>query len=307
MDPLIAGLRKRQIYIGTSSWKYEGWKGSVYQRPYRSDKQFNEECLEEFAEHYSAVGVDHTFYAWPTQKGFAKYLAQTPPEFKFGLKVTEEITIWQYPKLKRYGKKAGLTNEAFLSPSLFRDKFLSVIAPFREKIGPVMLEFSQFYPGMISSGSEFTERLDKFFSEIPEIKDFQLAVEIRNAGWLKPPYFQMLQSHGVSHVFNSWTRMPTLEDQLSVTKDFRFKCYPARLLLRPGMKYEAAVEAYSPYDKIQDEQPETRNAAASLIERALEMGVPAFVFVNNRCEGSAPLTIDGILEILRQRKIKYAD
>lgn len=304
MDSRIEKWRSHEIYFGTSSWKYEGWKGSVYLRDYPSDKKFKDECLIEYAEHYPTVGVDHTYYAWPSPNGFQKYVDQTPDNFRFGLKVTEKLTVWQYPKLPRYGKDAGTLNSSFLDPVLFKENFLDVLAPFHSRLGPLMLEFSQFYPGTISSGSEFTERLDKFFTDLSQISEqrFQFGIEIRNSNWLKPPYFEMLVRHGVAHVFNSWTRMPDLGEQLAATSGFDFPCYLARLLLRPGRKYEQAVEAFSPYDCIQDEQPELRSHAATLIKRARQCGRRAFVFVNNRCEGSAPLTINGILDELEKTK-----
>lgn len=298
MNPSIEKLRAQRVYIGTSSWKYEGWKGLVYQRPYRSTKNFNESCLNEYAEHYTAVGVDHTYYAWPSPQTFETYCEQTPASFRFGLKVTEKITVWKYPNLKRYGKDAGVKNDGFLNVPLFVENFLDPLRPFADRLGPLMFEFSQFFPGSIGSGSEFTERLDQFFEMLSAETAFHWAIEIRNAAWLKPPYFEMLVKHKVAHVYNSWTRMPALPEQLDLTKDFTFPVYVSRLLLRPGVLYEKAVEAYSPYDKVCDEQPELRTAAANLIKRAKGLGVPAYTFVNNRCEGSAPLTIMGILERL---------
>jgi uncharacterized protein YecE (DUF72 family) len=299
----IAQLQKQQLYLGTSSWKYEGWKGLVYKRPYKTTKEFNEKCLEEYAELFSTVGIDHTYYAWPSPKMFEKYLAQTPPTFRFGLKVTEKITVFKYPTLKRYGKDAGKVNPLFLDPVAFREEFLTPLLPFKDRIGPLMLEFSQFHPGSIGSGHEFVERLDKFFSEV-RAEGFQLAVEIRNANWLKTPYFQVLVKHGVTHVFNSWTRMPLLQEQLLAAKEFKFPCFVSRLLLNPGVAYENAVEAYSPYDKLFEQHLDLRIAAASLLQSALDAGVPAYVFVNNRFEGCAPLTIESILDIFLKRDHK---
>jgi uncharacterized protein YecE (DUF72 family) len=301
MDPLIKDLLAEHIYLGTSSWKYAGWKGLIYNQKYASEKRFNDECLKEYAEHYPAVGVDHTFYAWPTAPTFTKYVEQTPAAFRFGLKATERSTIFRYPKMKRYGKEAGNLNPHFLDPQVFKDEFLRPLDPFKERLGPIMLEFSQFFPGTIASGSDFTAKLDHFFAALKDESGFQFAIELRNANWLKPPYFAMLLKHKVAHVFNSWTRMPALSDQLELTKEIKFPLYVSRLLLRPGVQYEKAVEAYSPYDKVQDEQPELREAAAALVNRARDFGVPAYVFVNNRCEGSAPYTIEAILKRLKSR------
>lgn len=295
MEERIERYQKQGVYFGTSSWKYPGWKGLVYTKGYKTEKEFNEKCLEEYAEHYPAVGVDHTFYAWPTPKGMQKYVDQTPPYFRFGLKVTERITILRYPKLPRYGKEAGNNNPEFLSPKAFVEQFLTPLEPFKDRLAPLMLEFAHFYPGMIESGTEFVRLLDQFFDEVSQ-SGFRFAVEIRNSHWLKPAYFQMLQKHNVSHVFNSWTKMPTIEEQLELTKEVHFPSYIARVLLRQGVQYEKAVEAYSPYDKIQDPQPALRRGSAHLVRRALQLGVPAYVFVNNRAEGCAPKTIDGILE-----------
>ncbi len=300
MKDQLQALAKRQIYIGTSSWKYPGWKGFVYLRPYQSEKKFNETCLEEYAETFSTVGVDHTYYTWPTKKGFEKYLAQVPNHFRFGLKVTEKITVFRYPQISRYGKDAGQTNEHFLDATLFAERFLEPLRPFHQQIGPLMLEFSAFHPGMLESGADFVARLDRFFTELKAEHDFELAVELRNANWLKPAYFDCLARHGVSHVFNSWTKMPPLDEQREAAAPFDLPNFVSRILLQPGTKYQQAVEAFAPYNKICEAQPPLRQAAATLVKRALGMGKPAYVFVNNRAEGSAPLTIAGILDLLEE-------
>lgn len=298
MHGLIKTLLKHKIYLGTSSWKYPGWKNLVYRRHYMSEKEFEEKCLEEYAATYTAVGIDHTYYAWPLEKTLKRYAEQTPPEFRFGLKATERVTVFQFPKLKRYGKDAGKINADFLNPELFLENFIDRLSPIQGKIGVIFFEFSHFYPGMIASGSEFVERLSEFFRILRKESCLSFAVELRNQTWLKPEYFRMLQQHEIAHVFNSWTKMPSISAQIAIAKNFPLPFYPARLLLEPGMKYEQAVEAFSPYDKIQNLLPEVRQGAVELILHSLELGVPALVFVNNRCEGCAPKTIEGILEIL---------
>lgn len=298
MSESIASLAEKRIFLGTSSWKYEGWKGLVFKKSYPSEKSFTDSCLEEYGAFYPTVGVDHTYYAWPLPKTFQTYVAQTPENFRFGLKATERVTVFQYPKLKRYGKEAGQRNEHFLDAGLFRAKFLDVLEPFKSRLGPIMLEFSQFYPGMLESGGEFIERLDTFFEALGTGDGFQFGIEMRNQNWLKPPYFDLLKRRGVAHVFNSWTRMPPIGEQLDAAADYVPPCYVARLLLEPGTKYEEAVEAFSPYDRIQKEQPKIRQDTVRLIRRAIELGVPAYVFVNNRCEGCAPITIEAITKML---------
>ncbi len=301
LDPRIEQLARKQVYFGTSSWKYPGWAGWFYTKPYRTQKDFNENCLSEYAQHYPGVGVDHTYYTWPVEKLFQKYAEQTPENFRFGLKVTERVTVFRFPTLPRYGKDAGKVNESFLNPEVFKEQFLEPLRSISPRIGPLMLEFSQFYPGMLESGRDFTERLDAFFAALANEKQFQFAVEMRNRNWLKPAYFEMLARHGVSHVFNSWTRMPALHEQWDIAKTHPQRMIVSRILLQPGTKYEDAVEAFSPYDKVVEEHPPLRLAAAELVERAVELKLPAYMFVNNRAEGCAPKTIEAILNLLQQR------
>jgi CelD/BcsL family acetyltransferase involved in cellulose biosynthesis len=51
----------------------------------------------------------------------------------------------------------------------------------------------------------------------------------------QPDYFAVLRKHGVVHVFNNWTAMPTADEQLrldgSETSD---RLLAARFLLKPG-------------------------------------------------------------------------
>lgn len=282
------------IYFGTSSWKYTGWKGLIYHDTYASEKDFGERSLTEYSQRYPCVGVDHTYYAWPTTSLFGKYVDQTPESFRFLLKATEEVTVFDYPSLKRYGKRSGTRNPNFLNADLFIEKFLEPLRLYAFRLGPILFEFSRFYPGMLRTGGEFVDRLDRFFDRLKQEAGFSFAVEIRNGNWLERPYFDCLARHRLSHVYNSWTHMPSLAEQLERSQGFRPAAYIARLLLRPGVRYETAVEAYFPYDRIQDEQLEVRAAAAALAKRAKAEKLPAYILVNNRCEGCAPKTIEAI-------------
>ena len=72
----------------------------------------------------------------------------------------------------------------------------------------------------------------------------------------------------------------------------------ARALLRPGRAYAEAVDAFAPYDRIQDENPELRSDLCRLAERAIKLRIPAYLLINNRAEGSAPHTIVAVARML---------
>ena len=96
--------------------------------------------------------------------------------------------------------------------------------------------------------------------------------------------------------------MPTVSEQLAMP-DSRTSpdLVAARFLLKPGRKYEDAVKLFSPYQAIKDAYPEGREAAAQVVRSARRGGgrTQAFIFVNNRFEGSALETIAAILELVR--------
>ena len=71
----------------------------------------------------------------------------------------------------------------------------------------------------------------------------------------------------------------------------------ARFLLKPGRKYEEAVRAFQPYDKTEEVNEEARKAGASLIKEGKEIpNRKTLIFVNNRLEGNALLTITAMLK-----------
>jgi hypothetical protein len=122
---------------------------------------------------------------------------------------------------------------------------------------------------------------------------------MRNRFFLHPEYFAMLRKHGVAHIYNSWTDMPSVKEQMKMPESRRSTdLVGARFLLKPGRKYEDAVKKFSPYAEAKEENEEARAAGAALIERGLKTkpGRGAYLFVNNRLEGNAPTTILSIVE-----------
>jgi len=295
--------RRSHLHLGTSSWKYEGWIGQIYDeqryltRGKLSHQRFASECLEEYAEVFPSVCLDAGYYRFPSEKYIAELTAQLPENFRLSCKVTDEITVKKFPQLDRFGPRAGTDNGNFLNARLFREAFLGPLAAHRGKIGVLIFEFSTFHPSHFSRGRDFVAALDHFLAEIP--RDWQYGVEVRNASLLQPEYFEVLHRHGVAHVFNSWTKMPPVGEQMALPGSFTTDFFTARFLLRPGRAYRQAVESFQPYRETKEKNPEARAALRTLIKRAQHQPTkrPSYVFVNNRLEGNSPNTIAAALEI----------
>ena len=72
-----------------------------------------------------------------------------------------------------------------------------------------------------------------------------------------------------------------------------------RLLTPLKMSYKAAKKRAEPYTKIVEELPQMRQETVQLARQAVSEGRHTYVLVNNRAEGNAPLTVQGLSEMLR--------
>jgi uncharacterized protein YecE (DUF72 family) len=302
MKQSAADLAARGVFIGTSSWKYPGWNGMLYDESRYvwhgkfAKSRFEKNCLSEYAEVFKTVCVDAAYYTFPTPEYLAGLAEQTPADFQFGFKVTDEITVKKFPNLPRFGQRAGQPNNHYLKAEVFERGFLRPCEAIRPRVGLLMFEFSRFYPADYEHGRDFVADLDSFLAQLP--KGWPYAIEMRNKHWLKPGYFDCLARHGVAHVFNSWTEMPSVGEQMALPGSrTKPQLVAARFLLKPGRKYEDAVKSFQPYDKTQEVNDQARAAGAFLItEGKKTANRKTFIFVNNRLEGNALQTISAILE-----------
>jgi uncharacterized protein YecE (DUF72 family) len=291
----LRNLAGENIWIGTSSWKYPGWLDQIYTRERYvtrgkfSQKRFEAECLAEYAETFPIVCGDFSFYQFPSPEYWKKLFTSAPPELQFVLKVPEEVTVERFPKHARYGPRAGMVNESYLSADAVSALFLEPLEPYRARIPALIFEFG----ARGASPREFAESLDPFLDALP--RTFRYAVEVRNREYLRPRYFDCLRAHGAAHVLNAWTKMPVLSEQMEIEDAFPADFTVVRALLRQGRKYEDAVQQLAPYDRVRDENPEARESLRKLIRRMREERRAAYIFVNNRLEGNSPETIRAVV------------
>ena len=289
LTPRIAALKQEGIFIGTSSWRYEGWLGQIY-TPERyvtrgkfSKKKFHEECIHEYAELFPVVGADFSFYGIQDALFWKNLFSKAPPDLKWSLKLPQDFTSKRFSL--RAGAQSGQPNPSFLDADLFERSFLEPLSPYLDRVSVLMAEFTSFSNADYPEPRIFYEELDAFLAHLPPSPRF--AVELRNAEFLDADYFAMLKRNHAAHVFNSWTRMPSLSEQISIEEAYTAPFTAARALLRPGRSYEQAVKQFSPYRSVQDEYPEGRRAISELIDTARTRKMSAYIHVNNRFEGNA--------------------
>ena len=296
----LKSLAARNIFMGGSSWKYEGWIGQIYTRSrYESrgrfsKKRFEDTCLSEYASIFPTVCGDFAFYQFPSDDFWAKLFAQVPDGFRFALKVPEQITCRIFPSHARYGAQGGMENPSFLDADLFGESFLRSLERYRRKTALLIFEFGAFSPKAFSHPADFVARLDPFLGKLPA--SFRYSVEIRNPDFLVSDYFACLRTHNVAHVYNAWTKMPPLREQLAIPDSMTADFLVTRALLRQGRPYEDAVKMFAPYAEVREVNSFAREGLREILQIAREQNRTTFIFINNRLEGNAPGTMVSILD-----------
>jgi uncharacterized protein YecE (DUF72 family) len=76
-----------QFFVGTSGYSYKEWKGSFY-----PEKLPPKEMLGFYAQRFSTVEINNTFYRMPKESDLESWAAQVPDSFRFVLKAPQTIT-----------------------------------------------------------------------------------------------------------------------------------------------------------------------------------------------------------------------
>ena len=126
---------------------------------------------------------------------------KSPSDFRFSHKVTDTITIKNFPSHKRHGDFSGQPNPCYLNADIFLQSFLSPLVPFRERTGLIIFEFSVL-PERLSSWEEFVSDLDSFLSKLPT-SEWDFGVEIRNPSFCRSPTSTPSTRHSVESCLQS--------------------------------------------------------------------------------------------------------
>lgn len=302
-DPELVALARTlppNVRFGTSTWTYDGWAGDVYHRRYRGPQPAKR--LEEYIRYplFRTVGIDSAFYDPPSEEELQSYARALPSAFPCVSKVWDRITAKRLSQDAGQPGLAGMRNPDFLNATLFKDAVLGPYSRvFREHAGAFVFEFQAMRGKDLPDPLQWADQLDAFLAALP--REYRYAVELRNSELLTGLHGEVLKRHGVAHVFNSWTEMPPIGEQLDMEWTFPTGFTVARALLKPGRRYADAVKQFQPYDRIQEPLPDLRRDLVRLVEAAQRRRIEAFILANNRAEGSAPGTIREVARLWHQR------
>jgi uncharacterized protein YecE (DUF72 family) len=159
--------RKAGIFVGTSGWHYDDWRGIFY-----PEKLAKSKWLTYYGDHFNTVEVNATFHRTFADRIFTGWAGQVPTGFRFVLKAPRLITHRKYlsgveESIERFCTQADLLGDRF-------GLILLQLAP-NTPVDPSLLE------GALSG-----------------FGGHRVAVEFRDDRWLGPRFREVLEKKGAA-------------------------------------------------------------------------------------------------------------
>lgn len=161
------------MYIGTSGWSYEDWRGGEF---YPKNLAKTDE-LPFLTKHFSTVELNASFYHLPKEQTFKNWREEVPEDFTFSVKASRYLT--HIKKLK--------------DPKEIWGNFYERAKLLENKLGPILVQLQPAW-------RKNKERLKNFLKTAK--KDYnKLALEFRHPSWFCSEIYDILKKEGVALVY----------------------------------------------------------------------------------------------------------
>jgi len=242
------------LYIGTSGFSYDDWVGPYYPQGLKKT-----EWLSFYAQEFSTVELNSSYYGIPTSFSMERMAAKTPQGFQFTVKAHQDMTH------KREDNEAVFVQfNAALKPLIDQGKFGCVLAQFP------------------NSFHNTPDSLDYLKLLRQRMGDVTVVVEVRNRDWLQDETFAFLRQQRLGFCCVDEPRLSTLMPPVAVaTSDVTY----VRFHGRNAKKWWDHKEAWERYDYTY--KPEELQEWAPKLKDLAQKSQRLFVFANNHYRGQA--------------------
>jgi uncharacterized protein YecE (DUF72 family) len=295
-----------RIRLGTSSWSFPGWTGLVYAgrdgRP-PGEQRLARAGLSAYAAHplLRTVSLDRTFYAPLAAADFARYAAQVPDGFRFVVKAPAAFTD---PVVRRPGSgEAARDNPTFLDAAAALATFVRpAVEGLGAKCGPLVFQFPPLGRRLLADLPLLERRIASFMDALSRggpAPAVCRAVEVRDPQLVSGRFAQALARAAAVPCLAVHARMPPVDEQAlahGLAPSAGRSPLVVRWNLHAGRGYEEARADYFPFNRLVEEDLPSRESLARLARAAAAAGCDVFITINNKAEGSAPLSVRRLAE-----------
>lgn len=253
------------IRVGTSGFSYDDWRGYFYPEDMQKG-----DMLRYYAERFSTVEVNSSFYAIPSPSTFVRMSEKTPDMFEFVVKANKD-----------------LTHSAEVQLAVFK-QFVQAVQPLVDggKLGCILAQ----YPWSFKKREDNANRLRQLRQELGELP---VVVEFRNAGWVGEDTFELLKELQLGFCCVDEPRLRGLMPRIAiVTSPVGY----VRFHGRNAEKWWQHEEAWQRYDYLYSEDelgewvPKVRDVASATEK--------TYLFFNNHYQGKAAQNAQLFAQIL---------
>ena len=160
-----------RVRVGTSGFSYKGWKGNFY-----PERFAEKDMLRFYAERFSTVEVNNTFYRMPSESTLKRWSEEVPARFAFVLKASRRIT--------HLGRLLDVRDSVTY--------FVNTASVLGEKLGPLLFQLPPNF-------KKDSGRLRDFLALLPP--GFRAAMEFRHASWFDDEVHDLLRARGAALCF----------------------------------------------------------------------------------------------------------
>lgn len=212
----------QQYFIGTSGWVYPEWKNAFYPQDVAQRN-----WLAYYAQQFSTVEINSTFYHLPKSETVKAWYQQTPKNFTFATKLSRFITHLKH-----------LQCDEDLLQAL--EHYFVAIKELREKLAVILVQL----PANLHRDDE---RLKIFIDALQNKAKLhqvpaRFAIEFRHDSWFCEPVFTVLKQHNIASVINSAPQ--SMAASTEVTADFLYARFHGAKRLYQSEYSEAELRAW---------------------------------------------------------------
>jgi uncharacterized protein YecE (DUF72 family) len=180
-------MPRAALYIGTSGWSYDHWKG-----PFYPEELASQDMLGYYAQRLRSVEINTSFYRLPERATFEHWRHAVPDGFVFSAKASRYITHMK--KLK--------------DPKASVRRFFTRAGALGRALGPILFQLPPRW--------SFDERrLADFLDQLPA--KHRYAFEFRDPTWLNDRAFALLGQHNAAVCIYD---LAGFRSPLEITTDF---------------------------------------------------------------------------------------
>lgn len=292
------------LRFGVSTWSYPGWDGLIWDGSY-DPGVLSKHGLGAYHQHplLRTVCVDRSFWRPLSISQYAAYASQVDEDFRFVVKCPASITD---ALVRDEEGKARDPNPAFLDPRLAVELFVQpALDGLGAKLGVLVFQLSPLSLLWLNRQDLLWERLGQMLAAVRQAlaahPDVIVAVEVRDPELLSQGLVDVLKAHDATFCLGLHGKMPPIEAQLPVLRAL----WPGPLVCRWSLNrifgpygYGDAQKKHEPFNTILSEDVHTRSLLARTICGITGAGQPAYVTISNDAEGSAPLSIQHLAQLV---------